>query len=89
MDLAVTLSLIAALFVLLGAGVWIGLALLGVAWFGMELFSNRSAGDAMALTIWGTTSSWTLTALPWARVTPVCDRLAIASEQLLQHSRRL
>jgi len=64
MDLAVTLSLIAALFVLLGAGVWIGLALLGVAWFGLELFSNRSAGDAMALTIWGTTSSWTLTALP-------------------------
>src|SRR5437763_3695192 len=64
MDLVVTLSLIVALFLLLGAGVWIGLALLGVAWFGMELFSNRSAGDAMALTIWGTTSSWTLTALP-------------------------
>ena len=64
MDLVVTSSLIVALFLLLGAGVWIGLALLGVAWFGMELFSNRSAGDAMALTIWGTTSSWTLTALP-------------------------
>jgi tripartite ATP-independent transporter DctM subunit len=30
----------------------------------MELFSSRPAGDAMAVTIWGTTSSWTLTALP-------------------------
>lgn len=49
---------------LLGSGVWIGLALAGVAWIGMELFSSRPAGDAMAVTIWGTTSSWTLTALP-------------------------
>jgi C4-dicarboxylate transporter, DctM subunit len=30
----------------------------------MELFSSRPAGDAMAVTIWGTASSWTLTALP-------------------------
>jgi tripartite ATP-independent transporter DctM subunit len=30
----------------------------------MELFSTRSAGDAMAVTIWGASSSWTLTALP-------------------------
>jgi tripartite ATP-independent transporter DctM subunit len=50
--------------VLLGSGVWIGLALTGVAWIGMELFSSRPAGDAMAVTIWGTMSSWTLTALP-------------------------
>src|SRR5207248_6440893 len=51
------------LFVLLGSGVWIGLALAGVAWIGMELFSSRPAGDALAVTIWGTASSWTLTAL--------------------------
>jgi tripartite ATP-independent transporter DctM subunit len=30
----------------------------------MTLFSSRPAGDAMAVTIWGTASSWTLTALP-------------------------
>jgi tripartite ATP-independent transporter DctM subunit len=30
----------------------------------MELFSSRPAGDAMAVTIWGSASSWTLTALP-------------------------
>jgi C4-dicarboxylate transporter DctM subunit len=35
-----------------------------VAWIGMQLFSSRPAGDAMAVTIWGSASSWTLTALP-------------------------
>src|SRR5438128_4505781 len=64
MRLAVTLLLIVALFALLASGIWIGLALAGVAWVGMELFSSRPAGDAMAVTIWGTASSWTLTALP-------------------------
>ena len=63
-DPLVTLLLIVALFALLGSGVWIGLALAGVAWIGMELFSSRPAGDAMAVTIWGSSSSWTLTALP-------------------------
>jgi tripartite ATP-independent transporter DctM subunit len=52
------------LFLLLGTGVWVGLALLGVAWFGMELFTSRPAGDAMITTIWRTSSSWSLTALP-------------------------
>src|SRR5438105_1740040 len=64
MDALITTLLIVALFALLGSGVWIGLALSGVAWIGMELFSSRPAGDAMAVTIWGTASSWTLTALP-------------------------
>src|SRR5881397_2280459 len=63
-ELAVTALLIVALFVILGSGVWIGLTLSGVAWIGMQLFSSRPAGDAMALTIWGSASSWTLTALP-------------------------
>ncbi len=63
-EFVVTLLLIVALFALLGSGVWIGLTLAGVAWIGMELFSSRPAGDAMALTIWGSASSWTLTALP-------------------------
>jgi tripartite ATP-independent transporter DctM subunit len=39
-------------------------ALGGVGWRGGTLFSCRPAGDAMAVTIWGTASSWTLTALP-------------------------
>src|SRR3954449_2456399 len=64
MDALITALLIVALFVLLGSGVWIGIALAGVAWIGMEIFSARPAGDAMAVTIWGSASSWTLTALP-------------------------
>ena len=63
-ELLVTGLLILFLFVLLGSGIWIGLTLAGVAWIGMELFSTRSGGDAMAITIWGASSSWTLTALP-------------------------
>jgi C4-dicarboxylate transporter, DctM subunit len=64
MDILITLLLVAVLFGLLAGGVWIGLTLAGVAWVAMELFSSRPAGDAMAVTIWGASSSWTLTALP-------------------------
>ncbi len=63
-DLGITFLLIAALFLILASGVWIGLTLSGVAWIAMQLFSSRPAGDAMAVTIWGSASSWTLTALP-------------------------
>ena len=63
-DIAITALLITTLFLILGSGVWIGLTLSGVAWVGMQLFSSRPAGDAMAVTIWGSSSSWTLTALP-------------------------
>ncbi len=63
-DFAITALLIVSLFLILASGVWIGLTLSGVAWIGMQLFSSRPAGDAMAVTIWGSSSSWTLTALP-------------------------
>ncbi len=63
-DLLITVLLIGALFAILASGVWIGLALSGVAWIGMQMFASRPAGDAMAVTIWGSSSSWTLTALP-------------------------
>ncbi|MEQ9041916.1 MAG: TRAP transporter large permease subunit [Silicimonas sp.] len=52
------------LFFLLGSGVWVGLALMGVAFVGMEMFTVRPPGDAMITRIWGASSSWTLTALP-------------------------
>ncbi|MBY6002721.1 TRAP transporter large permease subunit [Salipiger bermudensis] len=52
------------LFLLLGSGVWVGLALMGVAYVGMELFTSRPAGDAMITKVWASSSSWTLTALP-------------------------
>ena len=63
-DVGITALLVLSLFLILGSGVWIGLTLAGVAWIGMQLFSSRPAGDAIAVTIWGSSSSWTLTALP-------------------------
>jgi len=63
-DLLVVAVLIFAIFALLGCGVWVGLTLTGAAWIAMEIFSSRPAGDAMAVTVWGAASSWTLTALP-------------------------
>lgn len=64
MDVLVTVALLVVLFALLAGGVWIGLALAAVGYAGMLLFTPRSPGDAMAVTIWGSGSSWTLTALP-------------------------
>jgi C4-dicarboxylate transporter DctM subunit len=64
MDALIALLLIVLMLVVLGSGLWIGLSLLGVAVFAMQTFSSRPVGDAMVLTIWGSTSSWTLTALP-------------------------
>ncbi|MDI1238698.1 MAG: TRAP transporter large permease subunit [Polaromonas sp.] len=64
MDIVFAVGLIVLLFAALGSGLWIGLSLLAVALLGMELLTARPAGDSMALTIWGSTSSWTLTALP-------------------------
>jgi C4-dicarboxylate transporter, DctM subunit len=64
MDITITFLLIGVLFALLAGGVWIGLTLAGVAWVGMQFFAGKPAGDAMINTIWGASSSWTLTALP-------------------------
>ena len=63
-ELYATIVFLFVLFTLLGSSIWIGLALMGVAWVGMELFTTRPAGDAMITTIWTGASSWTLTALP-------------------------
>ncbi|MEM8648904.1 MAG: TRAP transporter large permease subunit [Pseudomonadota bacterium] len=52
------------LFLFLGSGVWVGLSLMGVAYIGIEFIAGRAAGGGMINTIWGASSSWTLTALP-------------------------
>ena len=63
-DFSIIILFLFVLFLLLGTGVWVGLALMGVAWVGMELFTTRPVGDVMVTTIWTSSSSWTLTALP-------------------------
>jgi len=60
----IAILLVAAIFVVLGSGLWIGLSLLGVAIVAMEIFTGRPVGDSMVFNIWGSTSSWTLCALP-------------------------
>ena len=55
---------ITVLLFFLGSGIWVALSMIGVSAIGMILFTSRPVGDAMATTIWGTSSSWTLTALP-------------------------
>jgi tripartite ATP-independent transporter DctM subunit len=63
-ELFLTLTFLAILFFFLGTGIWVAMSLLGVAVIGMLLFTSRPVGDAMATTIWGASSSWSLTALP-------------------------
>ncbi len=63
-NLSIIILFLFVLFTLLGSGVWVGLALMGVAWVGMELFTTRPVGDVMLTTVWSASSSWTLTALP-------------------------
>lgn len=63
-EVILPLLLLVALFAFLGAGVWVGLSLLGVAWLAMLVASDSPAGGAMATAIWGSSSGWTLTALP-------------------------
>ena len=63
-EVFLTIFFISLLLFLLGSGVWVALSMIAVSAVGMMLFTTRPVGDAMATTIWGTSSSWTLTALP-------------------------
>src|SRR3546814_12590157 len=63
-EAVVIVFLMLSIFGLLACGVWVGLTLAGAAWLGMQAFAGRPAGDALALTLWGASSPWTLTALP-------------------------
>ncbi|WP_206060516.1 TRAP transporter large permease [Nitrincola alkalilacustris] len=58
------LVLTVALFVLLGTGVWVAFALLGLGWLGISQFTSIPVGDMMASDIWSASYSWELTALP-------------------------
>ena len=64
MDILTVALLIGLLIAVLASGFWIGLTLLGVAFFSMAAFTPRMVGDSMVFTIWGSTSGWALTALP-------------------------
>ena len=63
-EIYLTIFFICLLLFLLGSGIWVALSMVAVSAIGMMLFTSRPVGDAMATTIWGTSSSWSLTALP-------------------------
>ncbi len=64
MDVLIATGLIVLLFVALASGLWIGMALIAVGLVALAFATSRPIGDSMVLTVWGSTSSWTLTALP-------------------------
>ena len=65
MDLViVSLILLAVLGALLISGMWVAVTLLGVGFVAMAAFTGSPAGPLMATTVWGSSASWSLTALP-------------------------
>ena len=60
----IAITMVIALFAFLGAGVWIALSLVGVGWVGLAFFSSVPIEKSLATSMWQTTASWTLAALP-------------------------
>jgi tripartite ATP-independent transporter DctM subunit len=60
----VSLLLLLVLFLLLGSGIWIGLALLLTGAAAISWFSSAPVGKIAVTAIWGDSNDWTLTALP-------------------------
>ena len=59
-----TIVLVAVLFAFLGSGIWVAVSLLGVGLVGMTMFTSAPAGLVLATTVWGSSNSWALAALP-------------------------
>ncbi|MCC5811082.1 MAG: TRAP transporter large permease subunit [Ectothiorhodospiraceae bacterium] len=58
------LILLFVLLLLLGSGLWVALALMGVAIVGISLFTGAPTGLVMGNSLWSSVSSWSLAALP-------------------------
>lgn len=63
-DPMIAAVLLGFLFLLLAAGLWVALALMGVAFVALTAFSNAPTGLVLATTLWGHSHSWSLAALP-------------------------
>lgn len=60
----IAVTLVGALFLLLGLGVWVAPALVAVGILGMQVFADAPGGSILATTSWASSASWTMTALP-------------------------
>ena len=63
-EMSMTLFLLFVLFALLGSGIWVAFSLLGVGLIGMAVFTEAPLGEVLATTVWGSSNSWSLAALP-------------------------
>jgi len=62
--LAISLILLVALIALLASGVWVSLSLLAIGVLALGAFTNASMGSLLASTMWDSSWSWAMTALP-------------------------
>ncbi|WP_428610488.1 TRAP transporter large permease [Sedimenticola sp.] len=62
--LLMTLVLTLLLFGLLASGLWVAVTLFSIAFIGLLLNDTGNIGLIMATTTWGSSASWSLTALP-------------------------
>ncbi len=60
----ILLFLAGSLVLVLGAGIWIGLALMIIGYVGIAAFAPAPPLTVLGTTIWSSVSSWTLAALP-------------------------
>ncbi len=63
-ETTLAIVMVVALLGLLALGLWIGLALMGVGFIAMALFTSRPVGDALATTVWSHSALWGLASLP-------------------------
>lgn len=56
--------LMIGMLLMLASGIWVALALMGIGFLGLALFTSAPVGDVLASTVWGASNSWALAALP-------------------------
>lgn len=62
--ITLSITLAAAMLLMLACGIWVALSLIGVGVIGLMLSGNDQIGLLYATSSWGATTSWSLTALP-------------------------
>jgi tripartite ATP-independent transporter DctM subunit len=62
--LIASITLLLVLFSLLALGVWIPFALMGSAAIAIAFFTDVPMGQVLAISLWGSSAKWSLTALP-------------------------
>jgi tripartite ATP-independent transporter DctM subunit len=62
--LQIGLILMGLLFLFLGAGLWVALALFAIGVFAMDVFTSAQTGPIIATTAWSSLATWSLAPLP-------------------------